>query len=243
MAQIIVNDLGLHNRGLQEAAARLSTSGQWKKQRIAWVIPGPEKVDSRVYVAHRGVIFPPNQAMAPVYIENAEVGAAFDEAINIVLDHPEMSKWEYILTIETDNIPAPNGVLTLLKAMEQNPQFSAISGLYWTKGEGGVPQIWGDITDPVENYRPQVPVPGKVVECWGIGMGFVLYRMDMFKALRERKVARPWFKTLGSRPEDQGVGTQDLYFWGRVARPNGFRCAVDCATLVGHYDNRTGIIW
>lgn len=244
MAQIITNvDFGLQNRDLHAANARLSASGVWKKQRIAWIIPGGQSVDARVYVSHRGLATPPNQPFAPLFVQGAEVGAAFDEGVNVVLDHPEMSQWEYILTIEHDNIPQPNGILNLIKAMEQNPQFDAISGLYWTKGEGGVPQIWGDINDTNENYRPQAPVQDKVIECWGLGMGFCLYRMSMFKTLRERKVPRPWFKTLGTDPKDSGIGTQDLYFWGRIARPNGFRCAVDCATLVGHYDAKTGINW
>jgi hypothetical protein len=244
VADIITNvDFGHFNRDLWATNARLSAEGMWKKQRIAWIIPGGAKIDPEVYIAHRSLVFPPNQAMTPIYVRNAEVGHAFDESINACLDHPDIKQWEYILTIESDNIPQPNGVLQLIKAMEKNPQFDAISGLYFTKGEGGQPQIWGDINDPVENYRPQPPVPGKVIECWGIGMGFVLYRMAMFHKLKERKVPRPWFKTLGREPEDKGVGTQDLYFWGRVARPNGFRCAVDCDTLVGHFDNRTGIVW
>jgi hypothetical protein len=244
VAQIITNvDFGFHNRDLHAANARLSAEGSWKKQRIAWLIPGASTVDAKVYVAHRGLVFPPNQAMAPMYIEGAEVGAAFDQGIQTILSHPELSQWEYVLSIETDNIPEPTGVIKLLKAMEQNPQFDAISGLYWLKGEGGVPQIWGDIRDSVENYRPQMPQAGKVVECWGLGMGFCLYRMSMFKGLAAKKVPLPWFKTVGIKEGDVGVGTQDLFFWGKVARPNGYRCAVDCNTLVGHFDNKTGITW
>jgi hypothetical protein len=48
---------------------------------------------------------------------------------------------------------------------------------------------------------------------------------------------------MGNKVGDVGAGTQDLYFWGKVARPNGFRCAVDTTCLVGHYDNRSGIVW
>ena len=242
MADIITTvDFGKHNADLYAANARLTAEGSWKKQRIVWIIPGGSKIDAYVYLAHRSLIFPPNQPMTPIYVRNAEVGAAFDEAFGMVLDHPDLSTWEYILTIEHDNIPPQDGVLKLLKAMETNPHLDAISGLYWTKGEGGVPQIWGDVTDPVENYRPQRPEVGKVIECYGIGMGFALYRMSSMKKLREKKVERPWFKTLASK--EQGVGTQDLYFWGRVARPNGLRCGVDCNTTVGHYDDRTGINW
>jgi len=243
MAQIITLNSGYHNNDLVAASARLTESGSWKKQRIVYVIPGGESLCPEVYLSHRGLIFPPNQAMYPMYVKGAEVGAAFQTAIDLILANPELSQWEYLFTVEWDNIPPQNGVLKLLAAMEKHPEYATISGLYWTKGEGGVPQIWGDIKDPVQNFRPQTPIPGQVVECYGTGMGFALWRMSMFRELDAKKIPRPWFKTLGKEPDDQGVGTQDLYFHGRIGRPNGFRCAVDCDCLVGHFDSKTGLNW
>ena len=120
--------------------------------------------------------------------------------------------------------------------MHKHPEYACIGGLYWTKGEGGVPQIWGDAKDPVINFRPQPPVPGELVECVGTGMGFNLWRISMFK---DERLRRPWFKTLAGA---EGVGTQDLYFWND-ARAAGYRAAVDCSVLVGHYDKTTGINW
>ena len=241
MAQILTLHPGYHNEDLAAASERLTREGSWKKQRIVYVIPGGDKICAEAYLSHRSLIFPPNQAMVPFYIKNAEVGSAFQAHIDHVLTSP-LREFEYLFTIEHDNIPQPNHVLKLLEAMETHPELSAISGLYWTKGYGGAPQIWGDKNDPVENYRPQRPVPNKVIECWGIGMGFCLYRMEMFRKLEEKKVPKPWFKTVGKSSEDQGMGTQDLYFWGRVAHPNGFRCGVDCSVKVGHIDDK-GMIW
>jgi len=165
-----------------------------------------------------------------------EVGDAYTSAISEIVNHPELSKWEYILTLEHDNIPPPDGVLKLIKRMEEHPEFACIGGLYWTKGEGGVPQIWGDPKDPVLNFRPQPPVPGELVECNGTGMGFNLWRMSLFK---DPKLRQPWFKTQSGT---DGVGTQDLYFWGD-AKKHGYRCAVDCGVLVGHHDHSTNITW
>jgi hypothetical protein len=141
-----------------------------------------------------------------------------------------------VLTMEHDNLPPPFGVLQLIAQMEAHPELAAISGLYWTKGEGGAPQIWGDPHDPVPNYRPQMPVPGALVECCGLGMGFCLFRLAMFK---DARLERPWFRTLAG---PGGVGTQDLAFW-TMARKYGYRCAVDCSVLVGHIDVATGQIW
>jgi hypothetical protein len=67
-------------------------------------------------------------------------------------------------------------------------------------------------------------------------MGFNLWRMSMFKDSRLRK---PWFKTQASK---DGVGTQDLYFWAD-AHKYGYRCAIDCDVLVGHYEKETDITW
>jgi hypothetical protein len=202
------------------------------------LIPAGKSIPTKVYLSHCSLIFPPNQASFKMAAIGMEVGEAFSTAIQDILNHPELSQWEYILTIEHDNIPPQDGLVKLLKRMEDHPEFSCIGGLYWTKGEGGVPQIWGDPNDAL-NFRPQPPDPnGGLVECQGTGMGFNLFRLSMFKDERLRK---PWFKTLNGS-EGQGVGTQDLYFWSD-ARKYGYRCAIDCSVKVGHYEDSTGITW
>jgi hypothetical protein len=47
--------------------------------------------------------------------------------------------------------------------------------------------------------------------------------------------------------EGKGIGTQDLAFWND-ARKYGYRCAVDCGVLVGHFDyngsfGQKGVVW
>jgi len=99
-----------------------------------------------------------------------------------------------------------------------------------------VAQIWGDPKDAL-NFRPQLPDPnGGLVECCGTGMGFNLWRLQMFK---DPKLRRPWFKTIA---DATGVGTQDLYFWSD-ARKKGYRCAVDCSVKIGHYEKETDVTW
>jgi hypothetical protein len=123
--------------------------------------------------------------------------------------------------------------------MENHPEFDCIGGLYFTKGEGGVAQIWGDPKDVVINFRPQPPDPnGGLVECCGTGMGFNLFRMSLFK---DERIPRPWFKTLNGK-DGLGVGTQDLSFW-KEARKYGHRCAIDCGVRVGHYDVTNDFMW
>lgn len=236
---IIGLESGKHNENLEQSANRILEGGSWKKQRVISLIPAGAQIPTKVYLSHCSLIFPPNQPSWKMAAIGMEVGEAFSNAIQDILNHPELSTWEYLLTIEHDNIPPADGVVRLIERMEKHPEYSCIGGLYWTKGEGGVPQIWGDPKDPVLNFRPQVPdINGGLVECCGTGMGFNLWRLSMFKDPRLRK---PWFKTLNGT-EGNGVGTQDLYAWSDF-RKHGYRCAIDCSVKVGHFDLSTGITW
>lgn len=208
----------------------------WKQQRIVVIIPSADTIPAKVVLSWLNLGYPPNNGVVRILATGMEVGEAYSTAFEGILSHPDLSKWEYILTIEHDNAPPPDGVIKLIERMEAHPEYSCIGGLYFTKGEGGVAQIWGDPRDPVLNFRPQVPVDGQLVECCGTGMGFNLWRMSMF---RDPKLRRPWFKTLKGA---EGYATQDLYFWGD-ARKHGYRCAIDCGVKVGHYDKDTDTMW
>ena len=235
--ELIVQDFrGAHNAAPEQTRARLIKGASWKKQRVIVIIPAGESIPAKVALSHWNLAFAPNNGVYRILAQGMEVGDAYSTAIESVLAHPELSQWEYILTIEHDNAPPPDGVISLMAQMDAHPEFACIGGLYFTKGEGGVAQIWGDPTDPVVNFRPRVPVPGQLVECCGTGMGFNLFRLEMFKDERLRK---PWFKTLVGK---EGYATQDLAFWSD-ARKYGYRCAIDCAVMVGHYDAGTGIMW
>jgi hypothetical protein len=161
---------------------------------------------------------------------------AYSQAIEQILAHPELSQWEYILTLEHDNCPPPDGVIKLIEQMEAHPEYACIGGGYFTKGENGAFQAWGDPNDPIPNFRPQLPDPnGGMVECCGTGMGFNLFRIQMFK---DERLRRPWFHT----QVKNGISTQDLYFWAD-ARKYGYRCAIDCSIKVGHYDAQNDFMW
>lgn len=236
-AQLIVQDVGgMHNSQPDKTRARLLQGGTWKQQRVIVIIPAANTIASKVALSHWNLIFPPNQGVFRFLALGMEVGEAYSSAIENILAEPNLSQWEYILTLEHDNMPPCDGLLKLVESMEKHPEYSCIGGLYFTKGEGGCAQIWGDPRDSLPNFRPQVPIENTVQECCGTGMGFNLFRIKMFKDERLRK---PWFKTLAS---SEGVGTQDLYFWGD-ARKHGHRCAVDTRVKVGHYDLQGDIVW
>jgi len=234
---LILQDFGgAHNADLTRTTARLIRGGSWKRQRIVVVLPAAATMATKVALSHWNLAFPPNNGVVRILAQGMEVGDAYTTAIQQILAHPDLSQWEYLLTLEHDNMPPSDGVIALCAQMEAHPELACIGGLYFTKGEGGCAQIWGDPSDPVLNFRPQLPKPGQLVECCGTGMGFNLWRLKMFKDSRLRQ---PWFKTVAGK---EGIGTQDLYFWSD-ARKHGYRCAIDCAVLVGHYDETTDKIW
>lgn len=224
-------DGGVNNADLNSTISRLSDGVAYKDLSCIQIMPGFGQIPTRCVAAWMNMPTPPNGKFTRIWPVAMEVGAAFSTSIESILAHPDLSKWKYILTLEHDNIPPPDGIVRILKQMDAHPEFAAIGGLYFTQGPGGVAQIWGDPKDPVLNFRPQVPVPDTLQECCGTGMGFTCFRLHMFK---DPKLRRPWFKTLDGT-NGSGIGTQDLYFWGD-ARQHGYRCAIDTSIKVGHYD-------
>lgn len=231
-------DGGAHNADLKAADSRLDKSGSYKDLSTVIIIPAKGDVPTKAVASWWNMMTPPNQKVFKIFAAGMEVGAAYEQAVDIVMNNPDLSTWKYILTIETDNIPPPDGLLKLLECAEAHPEFDVIGGLYWTKGHGGVAQCWGNPNEVPINFKPQKPrLDDGLLEVNGTGMGFTLYRVEMF---RDKRLRRPWFKSAASRAE--GVFTQDLYF-ALDARKHGHRFAIDCSVKVGHYDVANDKVW
>lgn len=233
----LVDTCGFHNSNLEASTLRIMQGASWKRQNTVILLPAADKIMTKVAMSWMHLMTPPNQRAPKIAMLGMEVGDAYTQAIDFILRTPGLNDCEYVLTIEHDQTVPPDGLLRLLAQMEAHPEFACIGGLYWTKGEGGVPQIWGDPRDPIPNFRPQPPDPkGGLVECCGTGMGFNLWRMSV---LADPRLPKPLFKTVASLAE--GVGTQDLRAWGEL-RKLGYRAAIDCSCLVGHVDEK-GFVW
>ena len=120
-------------------------------------------------------------------------------------------------------------------------KFDVVGGLYWTKGDMGQPMIYGDPKLPELNFMPQVPIPETIQQCNGLGMGFNLFKTDIF---RDPRVPRPWFKTLQEFVPNVGVRgyTQDLYFYENIHKLD-YKVACDTRVKVGHYDLENDVVW
>lgn len=226
---------GINNHDPNKTAARLVKGSSWKRQRIVVILPADAMIPAKVALTLWNLIMPPNNGCVRILAQGMEVGHAYSTAIEQVLAHPQLKDWEFLLTVEHDNLPPQDGVLKLLEVLEEHKELSTVSGLYFTKGEMGCAQIWGDPADPILNFRPQIPRPDTVQECCGTGMGFALWRLSMFK---DGRIERPWFRT---EKGVNGVSTQDLAFWSK-ARKWGYRCAVATNVKVGHIDE-SGFVW
>lgn len=222
------------------SAERVIAEGLYKDSSTVCVVPTRGMIPWRVVQSWMGMATPMNQKFVRMGVVGHEVGAAYSQAVQHILDNPGLADFQFMLTLEEDNMPPADGLLKLVAAMHEHPEYAAIGGLYWTKGEGGQPMIYGNPTDVPLNFRPQPPVSDGLVECNGLGMGFTLFRLSMFK---DERLERPWFQTV-QRYEPNGAKayTQDLFFFEN-ARKAGYRFACDCRVGVGHYDVNTDIVW
>ncbi|MFN7088331.1 MAG: hypothetical protein ACK4NX_00685 [Candidatus Paceibacteria bacterium] len=201
------------------------------------IIPTLGMIPAKVVAAWWSLIMPMNQKCTRVFAYGMEVGDAYNNMIEEILKNPNLSQWKYVLTLEEDNLPPPDGLIKLYEHMDE---FDVVGGLYWTKGENGQPMIYGDINDPELNFRPQPPIK-EIQECNGLGMGFTLFKLDIFK---DPRIERPWFKTCQDWDSQKGakIYTQDLYFFEKI-RKLGYRVACDTRVKVGHYDAEMDIVW
>jgi hypothetical protein len=211
------------------------------------VIPSREPaIHHKVVSALQGLIAPMNQKRAVMFCIGDEVGVAYDRMIADILAHPELSKWRYVMTIESDNLPPQDAHIRLLESIEFT-KWDAVSGLYHTKGEYNMPLALGSAAKYAQtgvlDFAPidvrEILAAGQLVETNGIPMGCALWRMDLF-----RQVPRPHFVTVADVIPDKGpVGyTQDLFFC-KNAKGMGKRFGIDARVRVGHMDLATQVVY
>jgi hypothetical protein len=237
--KIIMPSVGVHNADPEASRERLRKARQYEDLSTVCIVPTRGQIPAQVVEGWMSMMKPMNQAfVGPIFAQGLEVADAYNAVIEIILEHPQLKDFKYVLTLEEDNYPTPDGLLTLYDSIRDH---DVVGGLYWTKGWGGQPMIYGR-PDQIPQFAPQMPSAeewGGVIECNGLGMGFTLFRMDIF-----RELEKPWFKTLSDWDPYGGIrmATQDLYFFDK-ARAAGKRIACDTRCLVAHFDSNEERAW
>lgn len=235
--QIVIPNLeGYHNSN-PDTIKKLEKSKGYQDLSTICIVPAIGPIPPRIVQSWRGMMTAMNQKFIMIMAENMEVGQAYSETIDNILANPELFKWKYILTLETDNTPPPDGLLKLYENMDK---YDAIGGIYFTKGETGQPMCYGHPNVFPVNFIPFMPQQ-EVQPCRGLGMGFTLFKLDMFK---NPKLPKPFFRTVQKYQEGQGVQayTQDLKFCEDAGKL-GYTFACDSRVRVGHYDYNTNTMW
>ena len=216
--------------------------------------------------AYKRLVRPMNVPFLEMMPSGYEVGDAYNKAIEMILATPALNSFKFILTVEYDNIvpfiPNTQGPLMMLyETMERG--FDVVGGLYWTKGIPSMPLVYGDpkegrkesagmfkVIFPSKKPKPKAWKPGQIVsgefhdgdivDCNGSGMGFTLFKLDMFK---DKRLKKPWFETRSDHGKNgPRQYTQDLSF-AEKARYLEYRWAIDTRVKVGHLDFRSGQIF
>lgn len=237
-AILVPDNAGIHNAS--DYATRLEKEKTYRDLSTIIVCPTRGYISARIVQSWQSLIRPMNQkVVGPIFMEGMEVGEAYNHVIKMVLENSELQNFKFLLTLEEDNAPPPDGLMKLYESIDE---YDAVGGLYWTKGETGQPMCYGDPQVMPLNFIPQIPQPETITPCNGLGMGFTLFRLEM---LRDKRFEYgEWFKTKqGVTPEGTAqVYTQDLWFFQK-ARELGYKFACDSRVRVGHYDAVNQIMW
>lgn len=226
------NTVGLHNTNLEQSIERVEKSKMYKDLSTIIICPTRGLFPTRVVQSWMKLIRPMNQVVAgPIFAESMQVDEAYNALISYILNNDYLKKFKYILTIEEDNLPPADGLIKLYESIDE---YDVVGGLYWSKTENGFPMMFGDPSNGIYDSAPQIPKYGEVVKVNALGMGFNLFKLDMFK-----QIEGPWFKTV---EQEDGLMTQDFYFY-RKAAEKGFICACDCRILVGHLDTKNDKVY
>ncbi len=231
------NPIGLHNTNLEKSIERVEKSKMYKDLSTIIICPTRGMFPTRIVQSWMKLLKPMNQAVAgPIFAESMNVDDAYNSLIKYILGNDYLNRFKYILTIEEDNAPPPEGLLKLYESIDE---YDVVGGLYWHKSKDGFPMLFGDPEKGYLDCAPQVPKYGEVQRVNALGMGFNLFKLDMFKQISE-----PWFKTVvTSNPIDgDNLMTQDFYFYRKAAKL-GFKFACDNRVLVAHYDVKSDIMY
>lgn len=233
-------DYGYHSSNYEATSQRIKKSKMYEDLSTVCVIPTPTGQLSTKFVQYfSGMMRPMNQKFHVHFEEKKEVGQAYTDAIEMILNNPVLKEFKYLLTVEWDNIIFQPDALMML--YEDMSDYDIASGLYFCKGQNGAAMAYGQTHIHPMNFIPFLPQDNAITPVHGIGMGFALWKMSIFK---DKRLPKPLFKTVQEVIPNKGVQmfSQDLYACQKL-RELQYKICVDSRIKIGHYDFENNFVW
>ena len=96
--QIVIesyNPQGIHNTNFLESVSRLEKGKGYKDLSTICIVPTRGVIPAKVVQAWMGLFSAMNQKFTRIFVIGMEVGDAYENAVESILNNPELSKWKY----------------------------------------------------------------------------------------------------------------------------------------------------
>ncbi len=170
------------------------------------------------------------------------VGKRIDIARNEIIESCLRDNSKWLMFIDTDVLFPPHTMMALLQRLQNNPDLSIVSGVYFSKSNPCFPLIFDEagcgskLDWKVGDFLEDVG--------YAIGMGLCLIDCEVFRAF-----GPPWYDINYGLNIDSETGgtsaasiTEDLIFCER-AHEAGYKISVDTGIQAGHLDIGSGVIF
>src|SRR5208337_4922267 len=122
------SNIGLRNTNLDQSIEMVEKSKMYRDLSTVIICPTRGTFPTRIVQSWMKLLKPMNQVVAgPIFGEGMDVDHAYNTLFRYVLDNDFLRKCKYVLTIEEDNAPPPDG---LVKLYENIDKYDVIGGLY-----------------------------------------------------------------------------------------------------------------
>lgn len=195
-------------------------------------VPTYGKVSIQWHMGRQQLSTPLGAAVYDSYATDNSMSIA--EKRNYLVEQALQNGAKYIFFMGDDTIPPPDGFMRLYQRMEQNPDISIVTGVYFSRSYPPQPMLWrGWMQGSYYNWHV-----GEFFETDWAGCDCLMIRTDVF-----RSMPRPWFSQdyvfSAEQKKPIALATEDVYFYEK-ARKFGFSAWVDASVQCVHQDRESG---
>lgn len=232
---IIASHIGRHNADPEKSFARLQQANSYRELSTVCIIPNSGLIAAKVAERWLQQISQMNQKFVRLMMIGLEKNYGYNTSIENILATPGLANFKYVLTMEENVLPPVDGLPKLFESMEK---YDVVGGLCWTPGIEGKPMIYG--YPGSSSFIPVAPHPETVQECLGLGTGFTLFKLAIF---RDPRVAKPWFRSSPKREGLKPVADLPDFTFFDTLHKLGYKTACDTRVKIGTYDLVTDMVW